>query len=343
MAHDESIFERVSEISSMLMEGDASVDETAGILRGVKMCGTVSPSNRRKWPADVLAAARERYEGAPCYVNHDFKNKEAGARKPRRLEDRLGDWSNVRATENGLIGDLTFNPHHPMAKSVGWYAKNRTKGVGFSHDVDWRYKRHADGIKEALEVGQVYSVDLVSGPGTAKNVYECEYDEDGEDSVTEQTGDLDVATEAEIAQENAALKAKLAKLESEKAAGDRLAASTTWAHEIGLEGDLATEAASTVASIADDAVRGSVTALIESVFEQAASAPAPAEEAADFEEDEEEPARKVKFRRSRLATPRSTESRPVTEAADRKRIDDVFAGRGGVKVDAKAAVSRWRG
>jgi hypothetical protein len=65
MAHDESIFERVSEISSMLMEGDASVDETAGILRGVKMCGTVSPSNRRKWPADVLAAARERYEGAP--------------------------------------------------------------------------------------------------------------------------------------------------------------------------------------------------------------------------------------------------------------------------------------
>lgn len=340
----DTAWHRDCEISSLLMEGDVNaVDIDKGILRNVKMCGTISPTNRRHWPAHVLAAAKDRYEGSACYVDHDKGSRDPGSRKPRSYNDRLGNFRNVVAKENGLYGDLHFNPEHRSAKAFAWDVKNKTEGVGFSHDVDWRYKRHADGIKEALEVGRVYSVDLVSGPGTTKNVFESADDEEDTDQ-----GADEVATEQELAD----LKARLLKLEGEKTAleqekltAERLVNATTWAAELGLEGEAATEAAGIVAGIADDKLRGLVTGLVESVVEAAAnSQPAPGEQAGDFDEaledefDEEPPVeRKVQHRRSGFARPRSREALPATEAGAVGRKKVVAH-----EPDGKAAVARWR-
>jgi hypothetical protein len=55
---------------------------------------------------------------------------------------------------------------------MGWWANQKKAGVGFSHNVDYRHKRRADGIREALEIGRVYSVDLVANPGTTRSATE---------------------------------------------------------------------------------------------------------------------------------------------------------------------------
>jgi len=143
------------------------VDREGGIIRGVKLLGLRSRNGRQYLPT-ALTAAAGLYEGAKVNVNHPKGSPLAA----RDYQDRLGAIRNVSVRENeGLFGDLHFNPKHALAEQLAWDAVNAPENVGFSHNVEARTSRQGDQtVVEAIL--KVQSVDLVADPATTRGLYE---------------------------------------------------------------------------------------------------------------------------------------------------------------------------
>lgn len=139
------------------------IDEQTGVIRGCKIVGLESKKGRSYTP-DALRRAIPMYEGV--VVNLDHKGGD------RSFADRFGRFRNVRfEADRGLFGDLHFNPAHPMAKTVIWWARNDPKAAGFSHVVKGR--KRMSGTTEVIEdIQAVDSVDLVANPATTGGMFE---------------------------------------------------------------------------------------------------------------------------------------------------------------------------
>jgi len=143
------------------------LDAPAGQIKGVKILGTES-KNGRTYPAQTLRDAVGLYEGAKVNVNHP----RGPADGPRDYQDRLGVIRNVSAREDGLYGDLCFNPKHAIAEQLGWDAAHAPENLGLSHNVTAAVKRQGD--KTVVErITRVNSVDLVADPATTKSLFEA--------------------------------------------------------------------------------------------------------------------------------------------------------------------------
>ena len=145
------------------------VDRAAGVLRGVKLIGLESLNGRRYRP-QALAAAIGLYEGAKVNVNHP----QGGPLAPRDYRDRLGVIRQVEfRPEEGLFGNLHFNPKHAVAEQLAWDAEHNPRNVGFSHNVLARLTREgAETLVEAIT--HVQSVDLVADPAATQGLFEQE-------------------------------------------------------------------------------------------------------------------------------------------------------------------------
>ncbi len=143
-------------------------DEQSGIIHGVKILGLES-RNGRIYKSQAISAAIALYEGVKVNVNHP-KGHPAS---PRDYQDRLGCLRNVRLTENGLYGDLHFNPHHALAQQLVWDAQHAPENVGLSHNVQARTSRHNEQVL-VEEIVKVNSVDLVADPATTSSLFEAE-------------------------------------------------------------------------------------------------------------------------------------------------------------------------
>jgi hypothetical protein len=143
------------------------VDRQAGVLAGVKLIGLTSRNGRRYREA-ALAKAAALYENAKVNVNHPKE----GPLAPRDYQDRLGVIRNVsfRANE-GLFGDLHFNPKHALAEQLAWDAQHNPRNVGFSHNVQAKLLREAEGVV-VEEITRVQSVDLVADPAATEGLFE---------------------------------------------------------------------------------------------------------------------------------------------------------------------------
>ena len=142
------------------------VDRRNGRIFGVKVLGLES-RNGRVYRPEAIAAAAPLYEHVKVNVNHP----KARPHEARDYQDRLGCLRNVRATADGLFGDLYFNPHHPLADQLAWDAEHAPENVGLSHNVQARTRRQGEQvIVEAIEC--VTSVDLVADPATTRGLYE---------------------------------------------------------------------------------------------------------------------------------------------------------------------------
>ncbi|GEM_PF-1523358 len=142
------------------------VDRHNGRIFGVKVLGLES-RNGRVYRPEAIAAAAPLYENVKVNVNHP----KTRPHEARDYQDRLGCLRNVRATADGLFGDLYFNPHHPLADQLAWDAEHAPENVGLSHNVQARTRRYGDQvIVEAIE--SVTSVDLVADPATTRGLYE---------------------------------------------------------------------------------------------------------------------------------------------------------------------------
>jgi hypothetical protein len=143
------------------------VDRAAGVLRGVKLIGLESLNGRRYRP-EALSAAVSLYEGAKVNVNHPKE----GPLAPRDYRDRLGVIRQVEfRADEGLFGNLHFNPKHALAEQLAWDAENNPRNVGFSHNVLARLAR--DGEQTIVEaITHVQSVDLVADPAATQGLFE---------------------------------------------------------------------------------------------------------------------------------------------------------------------------
>ena len=143
------------------------VDRTSGVLRGVKLIG-LSSKNGRSYRPEALRKARSLYEGAKVNVNHP----KSGPLSPRDYQDRLGVINEVEFRENeGLFGNLHYNPKHPLAEQLAWDAQHNPRNVGVSHNVLARVTREADQTW-VEEITHVQSVDLVADPASTAGLYE---------------------------------------------------------------------------------------------------------------------------------------------------------------------------
>lgn len=143
------------------------VDETAGVIRGVKLLGLQS-RNGRQYREQALRDAVGLYEGAKVNINHPKGHPLA----PRDYQDRLGV---VRSVEfrpgDGLFGDLHFNPKHALSEQLVWDAEHAPQNVGLSHNVLARTRQNgSDTVVEAI--AKVQSIDLVADPATTSGLYE---------------------------------------------------------------------------------------------------------------------------------------------------------------------------
>lgn len=143
------------------------VDRAAGVLRGVKLIGLES-ANRRRYRPEALATAVSLYEGAKVNVNHPKSDPLA----PRDYRDRLGVVRQVEfRADEGLFGNLHFNPKHALAEQLAWDAEHNPGNVGFSHNVLARLSREGEeAVVEAIT--HVQSVDLVADPATTHGLFE---------------------------------------------------------------------------------------------------------------------------------------------------------------------------
>lgn len=143
------------------------VDREAGVLRGVKLLGLQSRNGRRYLP-EALSAAAALYEGAKVNVNHP----RGGPLATRDYQDRIGVMRNVAVrSEEGLFGDLHFNPRHALAEQLLWDAEHAPENVGLSHNVQARTARQGEEtVVEAIV--RVQSVDLVADPATTQGLFE---------------------------------------------------------------------------------------------------------------------------------------------------------------------------
>ncbi|RIK82847.1 MAG: hypothetical protein DCC67_06560 [Planctomycetota bacterium] len=143
------------------------VDRASGVLRGVKLIGLESLNGRRYRPA-ALAAAVGLYEGAKVNVDHP-KN---GPLAPRDYRDRLGVIRQVEfRPDEGLFGNLHYNPKHPLAEQLAWDAEHNPRNVGFSHNVLARLSRE-EGRSIVESIAHVQSVDLVADPAATRGLFE---------------------------------------------------------------------------------------------------------------------------------------------------------------------------
>lgn len=143
------------------------VDREAGVIRDVKIVGFTSVNGRR-YTREALAAALPLYEGIKVNVNHPEPHQ---ASRPRSYQDRIGKLQNVRLAEDGLRGDLQYNPKHPLAEQLAWDAEHSPESVGLSHNVLGVTKRR-EGQEFVEAIRRVNSVDLVADPATTKGLFE---------------------------------------------------------------------------------------------------------------------------------------------------------------------------
>jgi hypothetical protein len=178
------------------------VDRAGGVLRGVKLIGLESLNGRRYRPA-ALSAAAGLYEGAKVNVNHP----KDGPLAPRDYRDRLGVIRQVEfRPDDGLFGNLHFNPKHALAEQLAWDAEHNPRNVGFSHNVLARLNR--EGEQTVVEaITHVQSVDLVADPAATQGLFEQAM---SEAATSEPPADAPAAIDeaaAEIARLNAELQA----------------------------------------------------------------------------------------------------------------------------------------
>lgn len=158
-------FERLIETS---IGTPSRVDRERGVIEGVKIVGHTS-KNGRKYTPEALRNAIGLYEGCRVNINHP----EDSPLSPRGYEDRFGAIKDVHEREDGLYGNLHFNPKHSLAEQVAWDAENAPNNLGLSHNVTAKTSRVGNSLTvEAIET--VRSVDLVADPATTEGLFEQE-------------------------------------------------------------------------------------------------------------------------------------------------------------------------
>ncbi len=146
-----------------------TVEDDGSVLRSVKLLGLTSRNGRVYRPA-ALEGAIPLYEGAKVNVNHP----KGDPLSPRDYQDRLGSIRGVEfRPQEGLFGDLHFNPKHALAEQLAWDAAHASENLGLSHNVVARTTRSGEEVV-VEEILKVQSIDVVADPASTRGLFEHE-------------------------------------------------------------------------------------------------------------------------------------------------------------------------
>jgi hypothetical protein len=139
------------------LDATSAVDEAAGTIGGLVICGFESANNRR-YPEPVLRRDHAKYEGAKAYLNH--------SRDGRVFQEWIGVVRNVGPGADGRPrGTLVLFKSDPWTAKVLEAAQKAPDKFGMSH-VALCKTRYEGGTEVVESIEQVESVDVVIDPAT---------------------------------------------------------------------------------------------------------------------------------------------------------------------------------
>jgi hypothetical protein len=167
----------------LLPDASTEVDEQAGVIKGVRVCGRFSKNNHNlpgvsqgtEYTAECHQHAKALYENMEVFCDHVVPGKGGGTRS---VHDTFGRLQNVRPVQEaeGTVtrADLHFLTTHPLAARVVESVKRGLGVYGLSHHAKPAAAKVVAGrfVVERLE--RVESVDLVNRPATSRNLMESQ-------------------------------------------------------------------------------------------------------------------------------------------------------------------------
>lgn len=208
------------------------IDRVAGVIRDVKFLGFESLNDRTYEQVDPAI-----FNGAKSRLNHYAKEDDPNPPDPQ-FENIWAFAENARLAEDGVYGDLKYNPEHAHIKQILWWAENNPNVGGFSPIMYGTQRKVGNRVVRTPKL--VESVDLVDRPATTNGFFESRKETRNMDE------DLKKAL-ADLAERNATIGTLNVQIESNKT---RITA---------LEGQVTTEKARA------DKAEGQVVAMQESV------------------------------------------------------------------------------
>lgn len=155
--------------------GSDRIDETAGIVKGVKLLGLKSKNRRTYNTPGVRRTAVQMLENAPIYIDHPDMSS---IRKTRPYRDKFGHVmpGTVSFVEGqGYFGDIRYNTSHHLASTFLFDVKHAPKTLGMSINGDFRSGgTNPSGDVVVEELLALRSVDLVTSPATTAGLFEHE-------------------------------------------------------------------------------------------------------------------------------------------------------------------------
>lgn len=136
-----------------------------GVIKNVKIVG-LNSRNGYRYQVTALEHAKSLYENAPVHMLHG-KSRE-NRKGSRSLDSHFGSLQSIRATDDGLFGDLHVKQSHPMAAFI---LESDGQRFGLSHNAVVEMN---DDETEVTKIVTVNSVDLVDNPATTTTLYEEE-------------------------------------------------------------------------------------------------------------------------------------------------------------------------
>jgi hypothetical protein len=147
----------------MALEGT----DTPGVFNDVKVVGRHS-RNRRRYADTALDDIARLCEGKAVYIDHS-QNPKAG----RGVLERFGTLQNVKRTDGQVRASLPYlESASEVASRLKEDVERKLNFFGLSIDCEGEWHREKDGTQVVTKVTKLYSVDLVSGPGTNSNLKE---------------------------------------------------------------------------------------------------------------------------------------------------------------------------
>lgn len=147
------------------------IDETAGVLYGVKLLGHTSKNGRRYTP-EAMKKALPFYNERKGYANHAKQDSMGRVTEDRSIRDFIVVHRNPRYVEGkGIFGDSHFVVSDPLWPKILETARKFPTMLGFSHVADGDSRRVGN-EDEVYQINSVESVDTVSDPATTNGLFE---------------------------------------------------------------------------------------------------------------------------------------------------------------------------
>jgi len=145
------------------------IDRDRGVIHDVKILGARS-RNGGVYPDATLSKAAPLYEGVRVNIDHPHRSRPD---EERTFGDWFGVMENVRRTDDGLYGDLSYLKSHPLASQVCEAAERFPASFGLSHNAQVT-EAERDGATYYDKIHNVRSVDIVCRPATTRGIFESE-------------------------------------------------------------------------------------------------------------------------------------------------------------------------